>query len=281
MLAAESVVSVVGQTHLLTQPKPDRDKCLFCSAHLLLGRSKEHVLPQWLLEHLNIGDIDISPTHFTSQGTARSTRRHKLEALQEGRVCTNCNTGWMSRLEVDCKAILTPVFAEARSPADLSSEDRFRVARWTAKTAYVLNSASNFDQVVPLEHYSMLRDNPSALPTGVLVVAQEHDGEKSFSWWQGAAWQIEGQDLSGLESLQARTYKTSFQLGRLLLSVAWWPHPGWLFSLWRGVHIPFWPERGRVAYFDPIGQEFPWNDSDQALATFHIALGLRQDLGDR
>src|SRR5262245_8499692 len=41
-----------------------RDTCVFCEGSLSTGRGREHVIPQWLLDHLGIRHVPISPTHL-------------------------------------------------------------------------------------------------------------------------------------------------------------------------------------------------------------------------
>jgi hypothetical protein len=36
-------------------------KCLFCNSPLSKSRAKEHVIPQWLMDHLHIRTTDLSP----------------------------------------------------------------------------------------------------------------------------------------------------------------------------------------------------------------------------
>jgi len=270
----------VSRTHgraVLSQPSPSRSMCLFCSTDLASGRSKEHVLPNWLLEHLRIRDAGVTPTHFGPDGRVVSTRKHALEQLQEGRVCTSCNCGWMSSLETDCKPILTSVFDCSRSIVDLPAGERIVLARWAAKTVYVLNSASNFGQQVPLEHYSSLRSSAAPLPENVVVLAQQHDGTKPFNWIQGAFWHAAQGEPPVPADLAQNTYKVSIQLRRLLLLVAWWPHRGWRYAIQRGIHVPMWPQNGPLSHYGGTGSEFPWDDSEAALATFHAGLMLAQE----
>jgi hypothetical protein len=183
----------------------------------------------------------------------------------------------MSQLENDSRPILTHLFRAGRAPVDLEPHERVQIARWAAKTAYVLNSASNFDQHVPAEHYRYLRAHADSLPNDVVVLAQQQSGDESFYWHQGAIWRVCGHDLAEIEALCGSTYKISLQLRHLLLLVAWWPHPGWRYVLWRGIHVPLWPRTGPVAWYDSSASSFPWRDAVKALITFHVSLELMQE----
>src|SRR6185503_20533123 len=109
-------------------------RCLFCNTPLLAGGTREHVFPKWILDRLGIRTAHISPTHFSPDGEVLSTRQHTLENVQEGRVCHDCNTGWMSRLENETRPLLLSVFDDARTVADLTHPERETVARWALKT---------------------------------------------------------------------------------------------------------------------------------------------------
>jgi hypothetical protein len=258
--------------------------CLFCQLPLA-GKSEEHVLPQWLLNHLAIGNEDIRPTHFTAEGNVVSTRRHKLRNLVEGSVCSNCNNGWMSRLENDAKPILIPLMAGTREVVQLNKEERLLLARWTCKTCYVLNTSSNYHPKVPSNHLEYVHQNEKALPNNVAVVAQQQQGGLKFYWWQQQFFMKSDTHpyVTGYEEAQRLlkpSYKISLLLNKLLLLVAYWPWPAWRMVLWPGIHIPLWPHSGTVGWYhqDPLTEGFPWFDSLRAIHAFHQTFGIvRED----
>jgi hypothetical protein len=250
--------------------------CLFCARQLAGCRSREHVLPQWLLDHLKIRKDQVSPTHFDEAGKAKSTRHHNLAKLLHGQVCRDCNNGWMSALEGACKAVLTDLFAVEREVIDLSSDERILLARWATKTAAVLNSASNFITIVPATHYQSLFANDKPVPSGVAVYAQQHHPTRPFYWLQSQVWVGQTNQPDMFKALAQSSYKVALQLGALLLVVAWWPHPGWLMSPIRGVHVPLWPQRGPVYWQVHEADAFPWNDSVAAIAAFSNGLCVGQ-----
>lgn len=262
--------------------------CLFCQSPLV-SRSKEHVLPQWLLDHLDIKDEEVTPTHFTADGNVVSTRRHRLSNLVEGSICATCNNGWMSRLENDAKRILIPLMAGEREVVQLSREERLLLAQWTCKTTYVLNSSSNFVSNVPVDHFKFLHENVNSLPQGVVVVAQQNHGTTRFYWLQHQFFMKSDvhpyiDSLDEAQKLVKPSYKISLLLNKLILLVAYWPWPGWQMVLWPGIHIPLWPNKGRVGWYsqDPIDGGFPWFDSLESLTAFHQTLGIvREDQAAR
>ena len=85
--------------------------CVFCGVQLTkTNRSRKHIIPQWLLDYLQIRQEQIQPTHYSVQGEITSTRNHILERLLAGQVCCECNGGWMSDLERIAIPILKPLF---------------------------------------------------------------------------------------------------------------------------------------------------------------------------
>jgi hypothetical protein len=182
----------------------------------------------------------------------------------------------MSHLEVDAIPLLRPLMEGTVLVTDLAHEQRAVVARWAVKTAYMLNSASNYDCKIPQVYLAELYANHQPVPNGVWVFAQQHHANRDFYWQQGAWWRgVEGDEALDIDPREAatRSYKVTLQLRRLLLLVACWPYGGWRLALWRGVHVPLWPQRGPIASFvsDP---PFPWEDSIRAVGAFHGTLML-------
>lgn len=254
--------------------------CIFCDAAIASKGSNEHIFPRWLLDYLRIREEDISPTHTNAQGQVLSTRRHKLENLVEGRVCSKCNNGWMSSLEDQIKPLLVSLMETEKEVIELKPDERLKVARWAFKTAITLNSASNFHKNVPPSHFSYLYRVQDSLPPSVVVVAQQHHGDSPFYWLQQPFMLTSAQaadiSLDEAKNLGASSYKISLQLKKLLLVIAYWPWTDWRYIFWRGIHIPLWLVRGPVLFYgnDPLGKGFPWCDSLAALSTFHVTLSV-------
>lgn len=249
--------------------------CVFCGLEIASGeRSREHVIPQWLLDHLQIRHASINPTHAKPDGTVVSQRTHALENLQEGRVCETCNTGWMSALESQAMRLLVPLISGDKTVVELTADDRKIVARWAAKTSFALNSASNFLKNVPAEHFTTIR---SGFPPGMAVFGQQHHNTLPFYWLQCSAWHMSIPEHALLREAPPSSYKVTLQFGKLLLLVAHWPLSGWLYGLWPGIHVPLWPERGPIAGITPARNAFPWHDSIEAARAFHSTLAICHD----
>jgi len=250
--------------------------CIFCNTSLSGNRAKEHVFPRWLMSYLDIADEVVSPTHSTPEGEVVSVRNHTLKGLISGRICRSCNGGWMSQLEVEAKQILVALMNGEREVIQLSPDERFVLARWTGKTAYCLNYGTNSPKRVPVEHLKAVAASDSSWPEGVAVFGQQHHGSSDFFWLQAASWQAQipdGLTDEAIKPVVARSYKIVLQLHKLLLLVGFVPGVDWRLVLWRGVHIPLWPQRGPIGWYDSDA-EFPWYDSLEAVGAFLASLRM-------
>lgn len=251
--------------------------CIFCNQTISGQKSKEHIIPQWALDYFKIRNTKITPTHFSSGGSViKSVRKHTLNNLVSGKICQQCNNGWMSKLEYSVKENIINLAENKKTVVELNPKERFLLARWTFKTALALNCGSNFLKNIPQDHYSYIFKNADSLPKHVVVFAQQHRPTEKFYWIQGSQWQIEGKDFSIDKKLKAtietKSYKIALQLGYLILLVAYNPVDNYLFLCWKGIHVPLHPLKGKVMYFER--DDFPWNNSIDAITIFHFSLGL-------
>lgn len=248
--------------------------CVFCDSLLTKeNRSKEHVIPKWLSGFLDISKEKIQPTHISSNGSPISIRNHTLTGLLAGQVCEECNSGWMSKLEEEAIPILKPLIKGERVVVELKDKERQIVGRWTAKTAFALNSSANYFKNIPNNHYKYISKHIDSLPPKVSSFGQQHHGTRPFYWIQSPTWIILGQSNSITqisENLKIHSYKISFQFGKLMSLLSYFPIENIYPVLWRGIHVPLIPKSGKCASYDK--KKFSWNDSDKALVEFHIGL---------
>ncbi len=257
---------------------------MFCATRLsVVARSKEHVIPRWLQEHLSIAQDKLSPTHLSFFDNERprdghrvvSARAHNVDNLVAGHVCSKCNNGWMSDLEVATAPILVALMSTQREVHQLAESERFLVARWATKTAFVLNRSSNYHQVIGDDLAGQLRSNSTMLPPGVSVVGQHHDdlGE-TFNWFQTQTWVARTQlPQDELRRLLGTSLKVSLHVGRLILLVSYWPHPGWVYIYEKYLHVPLYPFRGPVMWLEGP-DAFRWRDAADAVIDFSVRMGL-------
>jgi len=97
--------------------------------------TREHVFAHWLVRRVHGGRLvasDASPG-----GTPSSTAPLRIAHVIAAGVCADCNTGWMSSLEVSFRQAL---FARPRI-GTLQASDRITLSRWFTKTAVLLAHA--------------------------------------------------------------------------------------------------------------------------------------------
>ena len=253
--------------------------CLFCNQAIAGRKSNEHIFPQWLLDHFGIRKTKVTPTHRSFiDYVIKSIRKHTLNKFLAGKICQECNNGWMSELENSAKENIINLAENKKAVTDLKPEERFILARWTIKTALVLNSGSNFLKNVPKEHYHYIFKQKDKIPKNVAVFAQQHMYTEKFFWIQGSQWTVTGKNASLDKELEiivlTKSYKIALQFGHLMLLVAHNPIDKYLFSFWKGIHVPLYPLKGKVTWFERSKDDFPWKDSIKATSLFHFSLGL-------
>ena len=184
--------------------------------------------------------------HVSVSGKEISRRDHTQRRLVEGRVCINCNCGWMARLEAESAPLLR-TWAKRRGFRNPSKSDRITVARWALKTATVLSTASNYPTLVPAKHRLALVEEGN-LPHGIAVFCGWGPGDPGMLWMQGLPWQVETKrSLRRLRGVAAKAYLTALNLPGLFLGVGWWPEESFCYVLRLGIHHPIWMGKGPYA----------------------------------
>ncbi len=201
-------------------------KCLFCSTYLSRqNRSMEHVVPRWLISHLEAQDerfIGKNWSYPNEPIITFSERAHDFLSLVLGNVCKACNTGWMAQLEEDTRPLLQ-VLMTGHSTT-LTDKQCNILARWTFKTASALNYSVNFKKIIPLEHILEFFID-SRLPNNATV---------DFAWCytERIHWFVGGNKKFALlsrkitNSHKKASYVITLQFGHVLLRLAWVPVDG-------------------------------------------------------
>lgn len=198
------------------------------------GKSKEHVIPNWMQKHFQLDRETIAYTplesldlgvsmQLTPPASHHPQRKHNFGSFLVGSVCKNCNDGWMSYIEVAAKQELIELI-EGRKAVSQS----LAVARWAAKTAFTFTISTDPPiGRVPQRHMLHLKRDPG-LPIGVRVFGRVDD---NLEWWFSSAATYQTlSDLSKGEipaSVHQRhirnSYRYFFRLGKLTLLVQYWP----------------------------------------------------------
>lgn len=200
---ATAACSACGEPNPMVQRSYDLDQvarldardsgprtCIFCGGTPV---TREHVWPQWLTRHFADEPIfhDVEPSGFRplqrlraldlpmdieggqimfgwdeAKGTGGSNADHTVKVA-----CGPCNSGWMSRLEVQGRPILLR-HIESRS-AVMTEDERDILVRWLMKTTAVFE----------------MDDPPSAaLQRDELAAIADLDGPLPDGWRVDAAW---------------------------------------------------------------------------------------------
>jgi hypothetical protein len=203
--------------------------CLFCNIRLTrANRSKEHVIPRWIVAQLDYRGGESRGATLTKPGElcfphprfeARDIRKQSSESLVLGGVCTGCNCGWMSKLEVEVRPILEAFWAN-HLPTVLSSKQCRTLARWTYKTACAVSYASNYKKMIPQPQIRQFYAD-GRLPENATV-------DIAFCAANGLHWVIGGNKKvvvlsANAQEILKKAYVITLQFEQLLLRLTWTP----------------------------------------------------------
>ena len=192
--------------------------CLFCGNGNL---SKEHIFAQWLLKELGIMDNDVSMTHMTAIGMEVSNRKHAFSKLVNGLVCEKCNNGWMSDLEGQCQFHIINLMNMEKLDEEMNflKENHETVAKWAFKNVIMLNSATNYRQLVPENHYHSLYQGN--IPKGVTIDMAFASTDPTVEWRQSPG-SLVIKDKKIPMKYDTNKYIITFQIKYLMIKVAFY-----------------------------------------------------------
>ncbi|OLN27606.1 hypothetical protein [Desulfosporosinus metallidurans] len=192
--------------------------CVFCGNKNL---SKEHIFAQWLLKELGILGNDVIMTHANFAGMPISNRKHPFSKLVNGLVCEKCNNGWMSQLEGDCQQhIINLMNLNGIKTELIFLEEHYEtVAKWAFKNVILLNSATNYRQLVPTKHYISLYEGN--IPNGVFIDLAFSKNNPTIEWRQTPGGLVI-KDKSLPFRTDASRYTITFQIKNLLIKVVFY-----------------------------------------------------------
>lgn len=98
--------------------------CAFCK-RTGIKMSREHVMPKWLSEAgAAIGG------YYHMERAGKTIRTPLMEAVTK-RICEDCNTGWLSRIETGAAPVFRSLLGQT---AKIDQIRRWIIARWFSKT---------------------------------------------------------------------------------------------------------------------------------------------------
>lgn len=197
-------------------------ECIFCGLKLTkYNKSKEHVIPRWIIESLDFSKSKISGKHTSFPNNPEiiyNQRSHDINSFVLGNICKFCNNNWMSEIENSIKPILLAVLDD-RSPTILSKEQCILFSKWAYKTAITINYSVNYKKIIPL---SQVRDFfiKKELQPNIKV-------DLAFCKEINLHWLIGGNRkyaiLNKFENLE-KCFIITIQFDHLLIRVSWTPY---------------------------------------------------------
>jgi hypothetical protein len=211
------------------------------------------------------------------EGDIVSIRGHNFAALVAGRVCKECNEGWMSQLEVQCRPLILSLAHGQRRIVELTDKEALLLARWAVKTSYALHSASNWRRIVDESHYQILDKEEYRLPERVYVIGHTYSMARNIYWMQSTTWHVINYGgpftASDLEVLNKSGYKVSLRIGGLFLAVVHNPLPQARLALFFDRHIALYPRWSHPVSWLKKDKAWPSN-MDKRLIAFDQNLKL-------
>jgi len=178
----------------------------------------------------------------------------------------------MSQLENAVQPILRPVMKSERSLKSLTKAERHVVARWAAKTAYMLDQGG-LEPRVALAHVEALYANAPHLPEGVFVFSRQQIRTRPWYYIVGAWWKHGQLTGDAQEKVEKSSYKIALQFGDLILIVVFWPLKRWGYRTGRNELFLLWPRTAVVKEYD---HPDPPNisESDAACRRYSITISV-------
>jgi hypothetical protein len=250
--------------------------CVFCDSSLTGVRAEEHVIPRWLMEHLGVTDGQVYlAVAQSADNTVLKDRKHITANFVEGRVCGDCNNGWMNDLEKKTKELLKPLIEGTINLLSISDDERTTLAKWATKTGYVISHAAPLKKTPPPSHMRYMKDHAGDVPPRVEVFGQQSIWTTNFNQIQRNQWgHIAAEPSPKHPAPPDGTYKIAFQFRCLMLLVAHWSDPNSMPMISAGIQIPLWPaHKLHITYHEqlpPLDMKDPMAPLDRFSSTLAV-----------
>src|ERR1700687_6349735 len=157
--------------------------CLFCQRSGHAKITKEHVWPKWVSALMPGAD-----KHVPS--SLRSTELKEIvkwtgDGIQVNDVCRNCNSGWMSQMEGEVKAVLGTLIVGSIETRPITLADPAVIGKWALKLSMMA------DATTPLKKRFFTAKERSSLKAGDMAPRGLY-----YTMFMG---RLEGQEM-GLEA---------------------------------------------------------------------------------
>lgn len=140
--------------------------CVFCRQAGKL--TNEDAWPRWLIAHVVKKGAQVNQRWGSQLGLTGFTSTHQNITVR--RVCSDCNSGWMSDLEMTTKPLLLPWIDGNRTRLDYVQQEI--IATWAIKTAMMLQYSPlhKAGVVIPASHYEAVFQRKTSPPNSVEVL---------------------------------------------------------------------------------------------------------------
>ncbi len=123
--------------------------CAFCGKP---GGNKEHIIAQWLIDHMQAKDYQVVVGH-QKEDMLRTRPAHGLRHFITKEVCPRCNNEWMSKLETWFKHSVGPLVGPhwpklACEVLAQALREHEMLAKWALKTAVMMDSNTMMESVI-------------------------------------------------------------------------------------------------------------------------------------
>ena len=158
-------------------------KCIFCGGNG--KKSKEHIWSEWMHPYISLqGDgYHVSELHTARWkehlSSKQSKRQGPLTTKKLRVVCRSCNSGWMSKLEMEVRPILEPILQGKY--IDISSKEQLILSRWVALKVIVGEHSEGDTHVTPFrDRESLMKDGK--VPDYFYICICSHEEKHNTAW---------------------------------------------------------------------------------------------------
>ena len=173
-------------------------------------------------------------------------------------------------LENEVKRILPRLIDDPIQLETLTDLERFTLARWTVKTAAVLNRCSTHgssnDEIsrpVPDQHMRTLVSGE--VSNDVLVIGAGYQSSKSVDFLQYAIWTNPVNSIPLRREDRELSYKIALSFRDLVLIVVYYPSANYAYGINSHHYVPLWTGSRRVIPIDHLMDESPPKSSSPQL----------------
>jgi hypothetical protein len=165
-------------------------RCIFCEGTRL---TKEHVWPNWLGNYLSRdAPYTLHTTSFGKIADGNVTHGIRIDKRRTGDpksrklriVCRDCNNGWMSRLQTECKSFL-PSYIAGEWPG-LDNAQQQQLAAWATMFTMVCEFADPRTRATPRvqhEEFKQTKVPPEGWKIWIAPVVEGwKDGPNHLAW---------------------------------------------------------------------------------------------------